>query len=60
MNYKNSIHLPVLIILSFYLISSVLNAGILMIENDGSKTFISNGKLKETGEEDGMIIEKDI
>jgi hypothetical protein len=28
-----------------------------MIEEDGSKTYISNGKLKELGEDEGMIMD---
>jgi len=57
MNFKSRIHLLGLIVLSFYLLSTDLNAGILMIEEDGSKTYISNGKLKELGEDDGMIMD---
>lgn len=34
-----------------------LISGIFMIEKDGSKTYIANGKLKEISEDDGMIMD---
>jgi hypothetical protein len=44
-------------IFSILVLSGNLIAGIFMIEDDGSKTYISNGKLKEISEEDGMIMD---
>jgi hypothetical protein len=46
-----------LIVLSIYLLDTNLTAGIFMIEEDGSKTFIANGKLKEISEDEGMIMD---
>ncbi len=54
----NRITITVLLILSFFILQHhMLSAGILMIEKDGSKTYISNGKLKEISKEDGMIMD---
>ena len=43
--------------LTTFFLADVLTAGIYMIDQDGRKTFISNGKLKEIDQEDGMIMD---
>lgn len=55
----NRVTLTVLLILSFFILPhfNMLFAGIVMTEKDGSKTYISNGKLKEISTEDGMIMD---
>ncbi len=55
----NRVTITVLLILSFFIPQhfNTLLAGIVMIEKDGSKTYISNGKLKEISTEDGMIMD---
>ncbi|MCK5034072.1 MAG: hypothetical protein KAS18_10575 [Calditrichia bacterium] len=56
----NSIITIVLInIFLIILFSSNLIAGIYMEENDGTKTYISNGKLKEISEDEGMIMDSE-
>lgn len=46
-----------LIVLSIFLLTNNLTAGIFMINEDGSKTYISDGKLKEISEDDGTIMD---
>jgi len=43
--------------MSAFLLTNNLTAGIFMIDQDGGKTYIANGKLKEISEEDGMIMD---
>jgi len=56
---RKHIRLSVFVIISItlLLLSGLVHAGIFMVEEDGSKTYISNGKLKEVSEEDGMIMD---
>ena len=50
MQIKTIITMIFISIHSILLLSNNLIAGIYMVEEDGSKTYISNGKLKEISE----------
>jgi hypothetical protein len=52
---KNIINL--FLFLLAFILSDILTAGIYMIDQDGRKSFIAAGKLKETDQEDGMILD---
>jgi hypothetical protein len=57
MKNKTAVYLILMLVLIIFIQSEILSAGIYMIDPDGRKTYISNGKLKETDQEDGMIMD---
>ena len=57
MQRKSRIVLVAIFILTILFLTNSVIAGIYTEEADGSKTFISNGKLKELSEDGGMILE---
>ena len=56
MSSHRLIKISVLFFLFTLLSSGNMFAGIIITDEDGSKTYISNGKMKELNEEDGMIM----